>query len=128
MKASIVGILFVVTCQAQQTLAEDVGYQLEATKLASIEKPQIPKPFTLKIKDRAWVVPGLEEARDEDLGRCSTGIGFYYYQRSLVFKAPDPLWTNEKLWPRTREMWGRGEYYRTGYPCTSMILCGLLQR
>jgi hypothetical protein len=111
MQTFVVGILLAMTFSAQRSLATDVAYQLEATKLASIDEPQLAEPMTVEIKDRAWAAPGLEEALGEHAGHCSTGWSVDH-QRSVVFKVPDPIWTHEELWPRTRELWGRGEYYR----------------
>jgi hypothetical protein len=106
-----VGMLLVMIFSAQRILAADVAFQLETKKLASIEKPQVPKPMTMKFKDRTWGAHGVEEALGEHSANCSTGWSVDYY-RSVVFKVRDPIWTHNKLWPRTRESWGRGEYYR----------------
>jgi hypothetical protein len=104
-------MLLVIIFSPQRTLAADVAFQLETKKLASIDEAQVAEPMTVKFKDRAWRSPGVEEALAEHSGNCSTGWNVDYY-RSVVFKASDPIWTHNQLWPRTRESWGRGEYYR----------------
>ena len=111
MRSSISGMLLVMIFSVQRALATDVGFQLETKQLASIDEPQLAEPMTVEFKDRAWAAPGLEEALGAHSGYCSTGWSIDE-RRSVVFKVPDPLWAHEELWPRTRELWGRGEYYR----------------
>lgn len=42
----------------------------------------------------------------------NTGIDIRACRDGAVIKAPDPIWPNQQLWPRTQAMCGRGEFYR----------------
>jgi hypothetical protein len=89
----------------------DVGYDLNTTALEAAPAAQ-PADNTIKIEDRTWAVPGVEQSINNfdlvnqsgarwkgafshpHLSCCSTGN-----------EAPLPQWISEIAWPLTRELW-----------------------
>lgn len=113
MRTIFANVVVVLSLAASRALAGDVAYQLENSLLNTIEESSIAEPLTTVFEERAWAVPGIEADANPNRGFCSTGWPISSTQTSVVFKSPDPVWTaQDRLWPKTQSMWGRGEFYR----------------
>jgi hypothetical protein len=89
----------------------EVGYELDTSALKSTPPTQT-ADNTIKIEDRAWAVPGVEQPinkinlLNQSASRRRIAFSHPYSSRCISGnEATLPQWISEIIWPLTRELW-----------------------
>jgi hypothetical protein len=89
----------------------DVGYDLNTSALETTPAAQ-PADNTIRIEDRTWAVPGVEQSINKidlvDQSGSRWKLAFPHPHSSYCMsgnEAPRPQWISEIAWPLTRELW-----------------------
>jgi hypothetical protein len=109
MRSNIIGSFCWIICLSRIALAADVEYRLDMADLAAYDSPAASEPAAIRIAERSWSTPGVEESTTRP-----APVPPYDWRPSVVqFKFPGepPHWLDDALWPRTREMFYRTEIH-----------------
>ena len=123
MQLRLIAIVFAISYWSAVASAADVYYQYVAEdENVDAAADNIGDP-NVAIVDRAWLVPGMEQSDEYSMESFSTGrlrrethvepiVLLRHRDNEMSSIAQDPIWSKNDLWPRTQQMWQRGEYYR----------------
>jgi hypothetical protein len=89
----------------------DVGYDLNTSALETASEAR-PADSTIRIEDRTWAVPGVEQSINNidlvDQSGSRWKLAFSHPHSSYCIpenEAPLPQWISEIAWPLTRDLW-----------------------